>query len=426
MRILLALELMFCYLLVFVLSYKKTHDIFSPLCFYSLLQGMRYIPGVAFFPEHMNINLTLENVFNVVIINIVSLFFVVMGSIFYDNFIREDNCTYVIKSASDKYPLLLLIIYLLGFLAQVIYIYKSGGLYQILYNLQGKDFAKGSGYLMSLQILMVISLACLIAKKRKINFITIIGLLIYCLPILIFRKRSPILEAVIVLLMIYHYTIHKFKLRDFISLKSIIILFIIILFIVTMPLLRRINVLLSIKSIKAFIELGIENILNIFYELSYTARDAFIYEHFNISNEYHGSRIINLIFSPIPSRLWNDKPIVDDGMYLCNYVYGFYIKPPSSDLPIINSYPFSTQGSLYAGWGLLGVIIGHFLLGLIYYHAYHELIKKNCIYYILIYQLIIYQLEFSVLSIVQTLTPLVIYFILFKLFLRMKIIKIES
>ena len=154
---------------------------------------------------------------------------------------------------------------------------------------------------------------------------------------------------------------------------------------------------------------GWNHISDVFVELSYTSRDAFVYDNYDTANFWYGANMKNLLLSPIP-KVWAPwKPPVDDGMYLANAVIGYAVKPPAVDLPWNNSYPLSTPAGLFINFGVLGLIFGSVLLGWLYGWVFKILKDSGYdIIMIIIYQLIIYQFEISSLSIVQTLTPMVL------------------
>ena len=106
-------------------------------------------------------------------------------------------------------------------------------------------------------------------------------------------------------------------------------------------------------------------------------------------------------------------------------MHGYEIDPnlAMSNVPIKYSIPFSSQGCLYTNFGVAGVIIGGFLTGAIYHKVYSKLNTNKNGLWVLIYQLAVYEFEFTVLSIVQLLIPLIISVLVYypAKFIRFKI-----
>lgn len=421
MRILMGIFLSLMYFATFLISYKKTKDIFNPLGFFSIMQFIGYIPGILFFEQHMNVKLTLYNVSFVFIYQIIVLITFWIGVEIYNDIKKENEyigIIYEIPKNNKK----AIYIFILGLISSIYFIYSVGGISFIMNNIQ-MDFAAGNSYLLSLQLLMPIGIASMFITKEKPKFTTVaLMFLIYAANIFIFTRRAPILEALLLLIFIYNYRIKRISLKILINPKIIASFILLIFFILIMPTFRGsegFSIFSNFSDIIKYIE---KNILGIFGEFSNVSQDAFIYTNFNSKNFYLGKTFINIVPSFLPSTYFPWKPPVDDGLYLSNFILGNYISPPGNIFPYMSSYPFSNQGSMYANFGIIGVIIGSIIIGYIY-SFFYNLIKKNNynVFTIIIYQLIVYKFVLSTKNIVQTLLAIILTFIVFKLFYKIKI-----
>ena len=118
---------------------------------------------------------------------------------------------------------------------------------------------------------------------------------------------------------------------------------------------------------------------------------------------------MNLFVAAIPSSIYLNKPCVDDGVYLCNIMYGYSVSPNAGRHDLVETYsmPFTTPSCMYANFGFIGIIAGGIILGIIYRRIYSLLKKNKNPFTILLYLTVIYQLELSTLSISQALIPIV-------------------
>lgn len=425
MRIIYGLSLGILFLLVFVKSYRINKDIFSPLCFFSLMQFIAYVPGIMFFEKHYGIYLDETNTFWVFLIEIIVILFIWLGVRLYNTNAKVSDFYYHIKQRTNiNMTLVGLTLFIIGFIATIYYIYLSGGISYIIENTQ-KDYAAGRSYLLSLQSLMIMGIVCFYKSKKKYNnLMVVITFSIFVLTVVIFTRRAPIIEGLLLLVMAYNYKIKRLKLATFLKPKNIILILFFSIIVVLLPTLRNPLGFYNYLSFLDMFKEGWFTLNTIFEEYSFVSRDAFVYSNYNLNNMYYGRTIINILTAPLPSSIFSWKPPVDDGMYLANFMRGYYVLPPTNIFPIINSMPFSSQGSMYANFGIIGVIIGSLLMGIIYAHSYRILKDTQYnVFMILIYKTIIYKLALSSKNIVQTLIFIVLLFISFKVLTGLKLVR---
>lgn len=425
MRIIMGLTLSLLYIWTFSISYIRTKDVFSPLCFFAFMQFVGYVPGIFYFKSHLGIELNDINTFYVFIFQVIVALFTWLGSKIYREKTKDSSFKYTVLRMDTKKNLAKgLVIYSIGFIFSIYFIYQAGGVAFIMSNTQ-LQYTSGKSYLYSLQILMPIGIISLFENNRRSYKVLISFLfIIYSIMILILTKRAPVIEALMLIIFAINYKYKRIRLLSVLKPKVIIFIIIFMCIIIIMPEFRSSKGFNDFKLDRQTISNTISRITTIFVEYSYTSRDAFVYSNYNVNNMYYGRTIVNLITAPLPRSVFPWKPPVDDGLYLANYVHGYYITPPSNFYQIYNSFPFSSQGSLYANFGVLGIILGSLLMGLLYEHLYKILIdtQYNTLI-IIIYQIILYKFAFSAKNVTQSLIVIIGAIFIYMLFYKIKIKK---
>ena len=410
-------------LLVIILSqYRRTKDILSPMVFYCLLVALRYIPGLLFFDRHMGIEINNDIVYKVFIFQTVSVIMVLIGySISQRVRIKGLRHRETVESCTVMYnyriPLEVCgyILFVIGAIFGVLFLQRSGGLQFILSSIKGINAGNGNSYIRALTFLMVVGI-CLVMKGRHdthkwaISVAVVLMYLFYAFIFVVQTSRSPVLEALMIIAMVYHYDIKRLHFSDIFRPKYIALALIVAIFVMAMPMLRTSSGFHGV-SILEILDSSAKSLSQIFEEFSYVARDGFIYNNYYGDRYWYGANLINLCLAPIPSTMIGWKPPVDDGIYLANAVHGHFVKPPATldYLPWYNSFPMSTPGGMYINFGIIGLIIGSIFIGYLYGKTYERLIRNGYdVVTVIVYQLVIYQLELTSLSIVQTLTPIVV------------------
>lgn len=437
MRIIYGLILTIVLSTIFIISYKKNKDLFSPMCLFSFFQFLRYVPNIMITDYEHWFYLNNENTFKLMIIELVVIFSTLMGYLFYNRHFGNKKGKYRPNKADRPISILfIIIIYLVGLSSRILVIQKSGGISYILNNVGNAyiGMSSGSGYIMALSNLMIISMLMLLYKisfkKSRLNVIILITMIcIYAATYIVFTSRSPIMELIMILAFGYNYLIKRYKVSDLLKLRYLIIASILMCLIVVLPIIRDSSNGFSNSNEKVSSIIK-ENIYELFDEFSNVGRDAFVYDHFNINNFWFGRSYLNLLVAPIPSSIYENKPPLDDGIYLNQLLHGYEVNPNDGrkDLVFKYSIPFSTQGAMYANFGILGVSMATILMGMLYAKIYKKLNenKNKNIFIIIVYQLVIYQLELSTLSITQTLIPLILMWITYTITKRTTLIKLRK
>lgn len=430
MRITYAVVLGTLLVIVFLISYKKEKDLLSPLCFASMMMFIRYVPNMGSKPYENFSHLTEGNIAKLFWVEIISLAALTIGYTvgthtritIRSDIRRRDQVTLANSSDSKINPFIIFLLFFLGMIARLRVIAMSGGIRYITNNAAVAyiSLSNGTGFLSMFSnfaivaVMMELSLVLQdyraenIAAFKKKRIILVLMMVVYSLTFLIFTSRSPIFELLLFVLFGINYLWRRLQIKDFLSPRILVVIIASLALIVILPMLRQGQSLGFNKNTNIF--------SSIFDEFSYVGRDTYVYDHFNSSNFWHGGNYKGLITAFIPYHFYPDKPPVDDGIYLANIMYGHWVSPPvpRDDLVISYSIPFSTAGILFANFGTIGVFFGELMLGIIYAKVYRKLNAKKNVLWIIIFQLVVYQLELSTLSIIQTLIPLLIAVFVYK------------
>lgn len=403
-RAFLAISLLGVFLLTFGYFYRKYKDFFHPMCFFSILSILRYVPSIFSATEDNFVLLTEDGLTQFVVL---TSFYVVCVILDYYIFSRMNNPRVSLLfqgNINDKMFGIGLSLFVIGALSRLYFIYTTGGLLYILSNIQNKvEMVTGNGYLLAIGNFMtygIVLMMCSDFYKQRRN-ILINSFLLLCIGTSFFlfafmSDRTAPMRFLMIVIMAYHYNFNRIKLSSIIKPKSIMLILSLAIFIVAMPLLRNKDGFNKYGSVSTLFEHASEEIGNIFYLFSYTGRDVFVYEHFDMSNYWGGKNILNFISAPIPASIMKDKPPVDEGYYLANLIKGYESSPPETVFPYKSSIPFDNQGAMYANFGVLGLIIGGIIVGIVYGYTYKLLVSNNFHpLFVVIAQIILYNFSLT-------------------------------
>lgn len=315
---------------------------------------------------------------------------------------------------------------LIGGGAFFLFLSKIGGLNYLLNNLEYRTFIiAGNNYLTSLFSCLNIALAILIySLKEKKTYTKLLFIIILCVAsILIFSSmggRSSTIYLMFLILLVVHYGVKRIRK---IPRKAIFIAFLMIIYFIAIPIIRTPGAFEYYSKNINQLEKDIrENYEIIFTQTSYVDHYLLILNYFDIDKLWLGASYVDLLKAPIPSSLISNKPPVDDGVYLRTIAEGMDVRPslPYKDL-YKSSWPPETLGIMYMNFWIPGVIIGAYLLGVIYKTFYNYMVNsKYNIFSILIYSNILFSFHLSNLRIVQTLSSIILIFLFFILFYRIR------
>ncbi|WP_271399255.1 O-antigen polymerase [Salinicoccus roseus] len=305
----------------------------------------------------------------------------------------------------------------IGVIAYVYFIYSVGGWNVWFENLYRRtSLIAGNNYLMSLLGLLNVGVYIYIASfkenKNLSKYVILFALIISVSLILTsLGGRKPTLQFIILCFLVWHFSVKKFRR---IPLKAWLMIPLALLYILFIPSLRSEDGFRSMMmNPSEFFFNGIEEIMNVANHLSYIDHYLLILNHFTLEKLWWGKSYIDLIYAPLPSSIYPDKPPVDDGVYLRTIANGMDVTPsmPFREL-FQSSWPPETVGIMYMNFWIPGVFLGMFILGLIYNISYQYMRKSDyTVFSIIMYGTIVLNFQLSNLRIVQTLTDIILIII---------------
>lgn len=236
-------------------------------------------------------------------------------------------------------------------------------------------------------------------KKTSLLIILVGMVIIYMLSFLIYTSRTPAFIILLIIIFIVNFEWSRFKLKSLAKAKFIIPTLFIIL---------ASNYATSQRTSTGDLVDEESPLIDMVRNMSNDGRDMFVYEHFNYSNFWYGLGYLNIPLALNP--LVEDKPSLDDGIYLVNYLRGFNVDINSnmSALPSqTGSVPFSTPAYMFANFGTIGVIFGGLIMGWIYMIFYNRMLSRTNAFSITTYFLIIYSFGLSTGRMIPTLISII-------------------
>lgn len=417
-RILCGITLAVVYMTVIFISYAYKEDIFAPLSFYIVMHFIRYVPVI------IDDTVTIDSGYSfadyecarLTLLEIASCMMVVVGYLTRAEFTRHGK-PYVAKTSYCYPQYVITIVFALGLFGRYQYYVSRGGLLNVLHSMGNISFSSsgsGTGSSSFLQYFMTAAIAMQLAKigaikesgkgkyRESILFLIIMTTLAM-LSYLIIGKRSGTLAYLLLVIIGWNYLVKPIDFSALFSLRSVLLIVFGMLVITLAPSLRTgANTDFALRKL--------------FAELSYAGRDMAVYKYFENHRYWLGSSYITLFTALVPSSLWVGKPIVDDGVYLLNIISGYDVNPPMSanEVPMLNSYPFSSEGALYANFGIIGVVLFQLFFGYFLYCCYDRTRFSKDVLDVGVYFIVLTTLELTSLGLFQTLFSIMMLIIALK------------
>lgn len=424
--------LSFCY---FLGAYLGRKDIFSPRFVFNIFAWLKNVPYVI---EYISVNrISEDSIETYFLFKFISFICVNIGITVYERNSSKKKYVYHENKKRDNSAYLRtgIVVAIIGFVVKVKTILEGGGVFYILSHIQArKEIMAGQYYneLFANSLLtcgVLLTLLCYLREKNKKHFYTF--LLIFSMTIfglIVFGARRPAMMLLLQVVMLYHFISSKINFLSLFSIKSLMTISGIALFVLLMPMLRSGSETDYINNPTKWVEGAFDNANTLFREFSYCDGDLFAFDYFKNHDYWYGASYLNIPLQVIPRSLYPQKPPMDDGMYLLNMMYGETVTPnmATADLQFQTSVPFTLESSLYSNFGLLGIILGSLLVGVFYQYVYKVLISCHCpIVMILIYQEIIFVFVPSVLHATSAMIICGVYWIIFKVLFRFKISRLR-
>ncbi|MGN1401810.1 MAG: O-antigen polymerase [Bacillus sp. (in: firmicutes)] len=313
-----------------------------------------------------------------------------------------------------KYNISILIALFIGLTSYFYFIQSTGGIGFWLQNLYRRaSFTTGNSYILSLLGLLNIGVYIYICTfKYKKNIFKFIILLILIIVVSMVQTslggRKPTLEFIVFCFLVWHFYVERFKR---LPIKMLLLVPLAVLYILIVPIIRSpIGIEYYINSPERIVSEISEEIGSITKSVSYIDHYLLVLDYFSVDNLWWGRSFVDLLYAPIPSKIYPDKPPIDDGVYLRTIAEGRNVTPstPYSEM-YQSSWPPETIGNMYMNFWIPGVFLGMYILGIIFSAAFLYMQKSNfSLYSILIFGTILLNLQISNLRIVQTLTDIIL------------------
>ena len=229
-RTFLAFSLLSVFIITFGVFYRKYKDIFHPICFFSILSILRYVPSTFSADVDNFVKLTDHGLTKFVLLTSFYVLCVISG---WYVFTRTNNkkVAHVFQGElNNKMFGLGLVLFIIGTLSRIYFIYSSGGLFYILSNIQNKvEMVTGNGYLLAIGNFMtygIVLMMCSDFYKHRRNLV-INMLLILCISSSFFlfafmSDRTAPMRFLMIVIMAYHYNFKHIKLGSLLKPKSVI------------------------------------------------------------------------------------------------------------------------------------------------------------------------------------------------------------
>lgn len=320
------------------------------------------------------------------------------------------------KSDSHRYKFWGYCFYLLGVVGFFMVMSKVGGIIFFFSNLGQRTYLVRDldfeTYLLSL--LNYAPLVLIYSKKwtkEKIKLSDII--LVVLAGIMVgLGGRKALIMLVIECAAVYHYVVKPIKIKQFLNVKIITIYCFIFLFFTTYSKLRTPGAFEEFVNdpVEFYVGKNEGGLTRSLAGESYVPFYVSIVDYFDSNDKWYGDSFLGLLSAFIPSSFYPDKPPVDDGMYLYSIAHGTSVDPPMPTRELDGtSWPLETFGSMYANFGVVGVIVGMLLLGYIISFSFKKMVYSNYQFkYVIFYIIMLFTFEISTLRIVQALLAFVI------------------
>ncbi|WP_176524625.1 O-antigen polymerase [Bacillus sp. AFS018417] len=310
----------------------------------------------------------------------------------------------------------------LGLLGYKIFMNSAGGFSNFINNLEQRaSYTNGSGYVMTLMSLLEISVyifICTFKYKKTLFKYLVLMILIVGTSFLLSSMggRKSTLQFIIFSMIVWHFAVGKIKRLSF---KMCALVPVALFYIVVMPIIRTPDgVEVYTNNPEKLVTDVVESTDSLTQQFSYIDHYLFIMDYFTIDKLWLGSSFMDLLYAPLPSSIYPDKPPVDDGVYIRTLAEGWEVSPSTPFKEMYpSSWPPETFGAMYMNFWIPGVFIGFYILGMLYRASYLYMIKSEySLYSILIYGNILLNFHISNLRIVQTLTDIILITVFLGLF----------
>jgi oligosaccharide repeat unit polymerase len=247
----------------------------------------------------------------------------------------------------------------------------SGGLFNYFENIKGSmvKLLTGSAFLYMGVILIKIPLLIWFGfqvKRARFSILFLVYFLIASMLLVFLGERGHFVFLVISLLVCYHYIKQRLKLIP-VSIFALILYLFLLLYGQYRELgLQNTNRIVNKESYRLGTVITYKKLVENFDQLI-RVKDIIKYVPEKLDYQY-GKTFFNLLFKPIPSRIWPEKP-QGAGYYVTKSLYPKHFTANAS-------IATSLLGELYLNFHVVGIIVGMFLFGLVV-SAFYKFLAFN-------------------------------------------------
>ena len=392
--------------IIIVVLYNKK-NVFHPIVFFLAFQFIEYALPLIINRPSWYIDYSSQNILSLITKESVFVISVCIGYyfskgnwkkiIFGNHILLSNESINVNMYTSSRSYFSVYVLFGIGFASRIYMIQKMGGILYVFANSHSAYSSQisGAGLTSVLARLMLIAIVCyyekiIIDNKFADKIVWIMMLVIYMGSYLIYSSRGPALEVILVLLCCNSMNKKQISFSEIIKPKYLVILAALVI-VATVALSKRIGNTGANKDVIYYLS-------TITNEFNRADRDIATYNYFNGHSHWFGIIYRSIFYMFIPSSVCPNKPVLDDGFFLTKMIYGQNVDPSWGRLQLdltIGSTPFTSQGMLFANFGILGLILGGLLLGIIYKRAYINVLRQNNTISTLIYFYVIYMFGFT-------------------------------
>lgn len=383
------------------------------------------------FRDYYFVNMAL---FLTILLNLITFFGIQYGvrkkNKFFDFFLNKVFFSSVTEKFTEKEILKFGIrIYILGFLVYLIFLFQMGGLSSIWNELHLRS-VKNAGlgyfqtfYMVAIQLGGLILLWYFRNKGRFLSFFIILIGTIFILGSI--GARGPVALFLLSLLFMSHYLFKRVK--NLLNFKTVLLVLILPFFIVILLQFRSNSFSYYMENQEELVKNSIEDLESGFIgRIGRLERDIVILKYFEENDFWWGKSYLGLFYAPIPRGFLSEKPPNDTGRYLRGIALGNKVEPPLPVAQLPNSSWPEGNWAGYMNFGILGFFILVWVSGVFFGRIFNYINSRR----FPVFPTIIFCTiavggapNFSPYGLVTLLTSFFYFFILFRFFGLLKLVR---
>lgn len=436
------ITLLLIYILPVLVFKNKLKSIFNPININAIIHIGTTIPYMilvaidennisTYVLNHISFDSVERSILRYFIVQSIGYISIVLGILLSSKFIISKNTRINfhmgLSETNKSYIKGYIFLMLIGLCGYIYLINSIGGINYLLSNIHMRtSILSGKSYILNIIDLMFISVYFLIysckfkdSKLKRLFIIFNIGIVFAMMSV--FGGRKDPLYFLLTSAIVWNFSVNRIKIINY---KVLILIIPLSIYFICVPLFRTPG---KFEYYKDNPDVLVENIIessnNIVKQTSYVDHYLLIINYFKDNLPWMGVTYLDLLKAPIPSTIIDNKPPVDDGVYVRTIAEGIDVKPntPFKEL-YQSSWPPETLGIAYMNYKIIGVIIFMIILGFIYGKVYLYMKQSNYnLFYIYLYSVIITGFHLSNLRIVQTGMDILTAVIIFSLILGIRI-----